>query len=83
MTLEVPLAVMDSLEEDFELTKESLGAPKKGRSEELDALAAFVASHRSTPKSPYRQDGTLTESAKKGSELFKQLTVQLAIQAIS
>ena len=61
-------------EEDFELTKESLGAPKKGRSEELDALAAFVASHRSTPKSPYRQeDGTLTESAKKGSELFKQL----------
>ena len=37
-----------------------LGLPKAGQSAELDALAAYVASLASTPKSPYRNaDGTL------------------------
>ena len=46
----------------------SLGKPLKGRSKELDALAAYTNSHTFSI-SPYAKDG-LSESAKRGRELF-------------
>ncbi|CAG0904743.1 unnamed protein product, partial [Darwinula stevensoni] len=49
---------------DFALTKDPLGAPKKGKSADLDALAAYVSSLKQLPASPYKtEDGQLTESA--------------------
>lgn len=52
----------------------SLGDPKAGLSPELDALAAYVTSLSSIPRSPYRNpDGTLTEDALAGREIFLQL----------
>ena len=37
---------------DFEATADPLGAPKAGLSDELDALAAYVSSLKTTPRSP-------------------------------
>ena len=49
-----------------------LGDPKAGLSEDLDALAAYVASLTSPLRSPYReQDGALTASASNGKTLFE------------
>lgn len=45
-----------------------LGAPNKGLSRELDALAAYCNVHK-TPLSPYAKDG-LSESARRGKEIF-------------
>jgi hypothetical protein len=48
-----------------------LGAPNAGRSTDLDALAAYVASLTTVPKSPYRNpDGTNTTSAINGQANF-------------
>ncbi len=48
-----------------------LGAPNRGRSRELDALAAYVESLRDAPPSPYRAlDGSETESARRGGAVF-------------
>jgi len=48
-----------------------LGAPNAGRSAQLDALAAYVASLDAAPRSPHRAaDGTHTESALRGREVF-------------
>lgn len=53
---------------------EPLGEPKAGLDEDLDALAAFVASLDRVPRSPYRNsDGTLTAAAEAGKELFLSL----------
>lgn len=50
----------------------SLGDPKAGVSEDLDALAAYVESLRAEPKSPYREaDGSLGEAALRGKTLFE------------
>lgn len=46
----------------------SLGPPNKGRSRELDALAAYTNSHSIAP-SPHAKNG-LSDSAKRGRELF-------------
>ncbi|MGV3757791.1 MAG: LamG-like jellyroll fold domain-containing protein, partial [Verrucomicrobiota bacterium] len=52
----------------------SLGAANAGRSTELDALAAYVASLTKFNRSPYRNaDGTLTTDAVAGRVLFAQL----------
>ncbi len=49
----------------------SLGAPNAGRSAELDAMAAYVASLTTHPKSPYRNtDGSMTTAAVNGSAHF-------------
>ena len=54
-----------------------LGEPKAGRSDELDALAAYVSSLDSVGKSPYRNsDGSLTASASNGRALFQALDCQ-------
>jgi DNA-binding beta-propeller fold protein YncE len=48
-----------------------LGVPKQGLSEELDALAAYVASLRTIPSSPLRQpDGKMTAEGEKGKAIF-------------
>jgi hypothetical protein len=48
-----------------------LGSPNAGRSTDLDALAAYVASLTTIPKSPYRNpDGTNTASAINGQANF-------------
>ncbi len=47
---------------------ESLGPPNKGRSVELDALAAYTNSH-TVPLSPHAKHG-LSDSAKRGREIF-------------
>ena len=45
-------------DEDWALTMDTLGLPKAGRSADLDALAAYMESLRSTPVSPYAADAT-------------------------
>lgn len=51
-----------------------LGDPKTGHSAELDALAAYVTSLDRIPPSPWRQaDGTLTNEASAGREIFLSL----------
>ena len=47
---------------------ESLGPPNKGRSRDLDALAAYTNSH-SVPLSPHAKNG-LSDAAKRGKEIF-------------
>ncbi len=47
---------------------DSLGPPNKGRSRDLDALAAYTNSH-TVPLSPHAKSG-LSESAKRGREVF-------------
>lgn len=70
---------------DFELTSDTLGTPKAGRSVDLDALAAYVSSLglESMPKSPYRNpDGTLTSGALKGKRIYSQLSCQTCHRGI-
>jgi cytochrome c peroxidase len=51
-----------------------LGASKAGLSAELDAIAAYVESLKSTPPSPFRNpDGTLTADGELGRTLFRRL----------
>lgn len=47
---------------------ESLGPPNKGRSRDLDALAAYTNSH-TVPFSPHAKNG-LSDAAKRGKEIF-------------
>lgn len=47
---------------------ESLGPPNKGRSRDLDALAAYTNSH-TVPISPHAKNG-LSDAAKRGREVF-------------
>lgn len=54
-----------------------LGPPKAGFSEELDALAAYVATLDVDDRSPWRQsDGALTSDGQLGRQLFAQLNCQ-------
>jgi hypothetical protein len=58
---------------DFAATQNPLGAPKAGRSADLDALAAYVASlgHQTVPRSPYRaSNGAMTAAGEAGRALF-------------
>lgn len=49
-----------------------LGAPNAGRSQDLDDLAAYVASLAYTPRSPERDvEGNATEAAVRGQQLFE------------
>jgi DNA-binding beta-propeller fold protein YncE/fibronectin type 3 domain-containing protein/cytochrome c551/c552 len=59
---------------DFSITQDPLGAPKAGRSTDLDALVAYVNSLTQVHKSPYKNaDGTFTPEALSGKALFAQL----------
>ncbi len=61
-------------DEDFDAHAEPLGAPKAGLSAPLDALAAYVTSLGSYPRSPYRAaDGSRTPEAERGEQLFRAL----------
>ncbi len=56
---------------DYQNYASAEGPKKAGVSQSLDDLANYVGSLRETPASPYRnQDGSLTDSAKLGKELF-------------
>ncbi len=58
-------------EADWVATRDPLGAPKAGRSPELDALAAYVSTLATFPPSPFRgEDGTLTDAARRGRAVF-------------
>ncbi len=53
---------------------EPLGDNKAGINEDLDALAAYVASLKEVPASPFRQqDGSLTAQGKVGETIYRQL----------
>lgn len=57
----------------FAETEDPLGAPKAGRSAELDALAAYVRSLQAeVPRSPWREtDGAWTAAAERGRVAFE------------
>jgi len=58
---------------DFAATSNPLGTPKAGRSTDLDALAAYVASldRDSYPRSPHRNpDGSMSLAAQRGLDVF-------------
>ena len=57
---------------DFAATQDPLGTAKAGKSADLDALAAYVASLNSFDASPYRNgDGTLTTTGGAGRLVFQ------------
>lgn len=59
---------------DFEATSDPLGAPKAGRSSELDDLAAYLTSLSRHGRSPARQpDGSLSVAALRGQQLFASM----------
>ncbi len=58
---------------DFNVSKDPLGAPKKGKSKELDALAAYLESLKESGTSPHTNNGSLTTQAVKGKSLFNSL----------
>jgi len=61
-------------DEDWLETSDPLGEAKAGRSERLDALAAYVATFTDYPRSPWRaDDGSLTEAAERGRRVFAGL----------
>ncbi|MEM9074474.1 MAG: cytochrome c peroxidase, partial [Myxococcota bacterium] len=56
---------------DFREREDTLGVPKAGQSEELDALAAYVNSLTEHLSSPFRDSaGDLTEAATRGRAVF-------------
>ncbi len=58
---------------DWDATSDTLGPPKAGLSDDLDALAAYVSSLDTFPRSPWRPgDGELSADALAGEELFLQ-----------
>src|SRR5690606_32063529 len=62
--------------DQFEMgtVSDSLGDPKAGLNEDLDALAAYVTSLDKIPRSPFRNsDGSLTEAAVAGEQIFTDL----------
>jgi len=60
--------------EEFEAVSDSLGNPKAGLDADLDALAAYVASLETIPRSPFRNpDGTLSAEAELGRAIFTTL----------
>ncbi len=66
-------------DDDFAATADTLGAPKAGLSEDLDALAAYVASLDVFPRSPFRAaDGGLTSDAEAGRAIFNRAEVGCA-----
>ena len=60
-------------DDQFGLTADPLGAPKAGRSAELDALASYVSSLGATtiPRSPQRSaNGSMTPAGLRGADVF-------------
>ncbi len=67
-------------EAEWAETSETLGPPKAGLSEELDALAAYLATLDEIPSSPYRGgEGELSEEAVQGEALFLSDAVGCAL----
>ena len=67
-------------DDDFDRTKQTLGAKKEGLSSDLDALAAYVSSLKNYPKSPFRKsNGSMTEDAIAGKAIFNRDDVGCAV----
>ncbi|MCA9711554.1 MAG: hypothetical protein KDK70_37305, partial [Myxococcales bacterium] len=63
--------LLDDADWNAGTTAQTLGDPKAGLSADLDALAAYVSSLTTFPRSPHRQaDGSLTPQAQAGEALF-------------
>jgi len=59
------------LAQDGQPPNPPLGAPNAGRSADLDDLAAYMTSLTTPVRSPFRrEDGTLTDAARRGKALF-------------
>ncbi len=58
---------------DFEASKNPLGNKKKGKSKELDALAAYLESLNESGNSPYTNNGSLTTEAVRGKTVYNNL----------
>lgn len=58
---------------DFAYTENTLGFPKKGKSKDLDALAAYVESLTTMDNSPHTNNGQLTTQAEQGKIVFNDL----------
>jgi hypothetical protein len=64
--------LLDDADWEAGTTQATLGDPKAGLSDELDALAAYVTSLDEFPRSPWRQpDGSLDAMAQAGQALFE------------
>ena len=59
-------------DDDFAATSDPLGAPKAGKSADLDALAAYVATFDRVPDSPWREDarGVVRDDVRRGRVVF-------------
>lgn len=67
------------LAQDGQPPNPPLGAPNAGRSQDLDDLAAYVASLGRPLRGPFRQpDGALAENALRGKALFSSASLQCA-----
>lgn len=67
------------LAQDGQPPNPPLGTPNAGRSQDLDDLAAYVASLGIPPRSPFRKpDGALPEDALRGKALFSSPSLQCA-----
>jgi hypothetical protein len=57
---------------DFDATRDPLGAPKAGRSADLDALAAYVTSLSRVPPSPFGRgaDGAVDDAVRAGRVVY-------------
>ena len=55
---------------DFSYTQYTLGNTKKGKSRDLDALAAYIESLNTIENSPYTNNGELTSQAEQGKIVF-------------
>lgn len=65
---------------NFTTTRDPLGAPKAGRSPQLDALAAYVSSLSASHPSPFRNpDGSMTTDAIAGRALFESAALECAV----
>lgn len=58
---------------DYKITEGTLGTPKKGKSKDLDDLAAYVKSLVKVGDSPCTNNGELTTKAQLGKQAFKDL----------
>ncbi len=58
---------------DFAATEDPLGPSKEGKSDELDALAAYINSLTTTDDNPNTDNGELTAQAERGRNIFNSL----------
>ena len=72
--ISVTTLVALSDDDDFNATRDTLGAAKAGLSDDIDSIAAYVGSLDTFPASPHRDDdGNMTANALAGEIIFKRM----------